>query len=63
MSMVPWGAERTGTSVLTMVPIPRAPNRPLPEGHRELWTGQGNDRVRWELQREEVRTEGTRETE
>lgn len=29
MSVVPWGAERTVTSVLMMVPIPAAPIRPF----------------------------------
>lgn len=36
LSVVPWGAERTVTSILAMVPIAAvAPKRPVPEGHRE----------------------------
>lgn len=56
MSVVPWGAERTVTFALMMVP-----KQPLPEGYREPWTGQGKDRVKCKLQKrgnEERRDKG-----
>lgn len=45
------GEQRTVTFILMMIPIAVSPKQPLPEGYREPWTGQENDRVKWELQK------------
>lgn len=46
MSVEPWGTEDSDLS-----PVAVSPKQPLPEGYREPWTGQGNDRVKWEMQK------------